>query len=223
MRNMESLLDLVESESIDFDAVLRLFEHLSSDMAQCEAYAHPYGFSVFNLFDDGSGGVLRLHVWSNDRRAIAESEFDIHDHVYSLSSVIICGSISQTTYSIGKGEPNSTYYIGSYGENSSTISPTNDTVHVVATSVQTFLAGHRYQLPSGQLHSVVPSQDTSATLVATRRSIERLAPMILGPIGRKEARTFERERLSLERKTMLLDEALRCTHAKHPRKGPVPP
>lgn len=208
------LLDLAESERLDFPSLVASIGAAENDIVSCEAYAHPYGFSVFNLLQFGEGGLLRLHIWPRVQADQGVEDYLIHDHIYALTSVILCGSLAQTLFArSSNGNSTHAIFLGTYSQDSSTITRTEESARLIDLGTERFGPGDRYSLPAEKLHLVKVAQRTAATLVVTRRSASLTNPRIYGPQHGVDRITFVRERLGSETKKKLVTEMLNNTRA----------
>lgn len=204
---MNNLFTMIECENSYSDIVNRIVL-LKDEILKCDAYNHPYGFNVFKLIANDDFN-MRLHIWSKERDPLAK-EFEIHDHIYSFKSLILAGGIIHTVYDIVDSRNNYRVFEGSYGPDSSTITPTEKMVTLSDGDVIKINQGERYNIKSGRLHLVEAFSGTVATILATRRDYSRQAPLILGDLSSEEPKTFYRKPLGDDEKVRLMGELFSC-------------
>ena len=60
---------------------------------------HALGFIHCKLLHVDQG-TLRIHIWPKKLRNDAEQKYKIHDHIFSLKSLVICGHLKNITYQL---------------------------------------------------------------------------------------------------------------------------
>lgn len=143
-----------------------------------QAYEHPNGFLVFDLAQVDQL-QLRLHIW--DSNTLGQKAHSIHDHTYSVESIVIDGCIRQTTWSTGaENDQRFAEFEVDYLGEASTMKPTGRTLTVSPDAVDVFRAGTRYNLPEGVFHSVEVLEVPSATLFLRAKGQSNANPRVLG-------------------------------------------
>ncbi len=63
------------------------------------AHRHPLGFFACR-WSLGEGRSLRIHLWSKRFEWAQEPGWEIHDHVFSFSSLLLVGELRNSVYDI---------------------------------------------------------------------------------------------------------------------------
>jgi len=168
-------------ETVERDAVAEI---LRSARAVDDVTWHPTGFVVAKV-EVFERGMLRLHVWPDDDRVFGEPHWPVHDHVFSLQSLVLMGSVFSREHEV-VDDPAGTMrrWAVDYGEGrDSQLVPEGNPVSVRAGQPVTTGPGNTYGVAAGRFHtSSVPEGQLAATLVATRAT-DRRRPFVLGPRG----------------------------------------
>ena len=201
--NLEKIADDIEADHFCFQSLAARLKSCNELIVSSHAYEHPYGFTVFNISALGDDVLVRLHVWPENRETI--EDYIIHDHIYDITSVILCGSLTQTIFDrISDANPTHDLFIGTYGQDSSTISRSQFSARLTANNVECFTQQDRYSLAAGRLHSVQVPCELTATILVTRRSNSRSEPSIFGPRTGSDQITFYRRPVSQDEKRSLI-------------------
>ncbi|MCA9655853.1 MAG: hypothetical protein H6712_12525 [Myxococcales bacterium] len=168
---------------------------------------HPTGFVVLELHRDARG-ALRLHLWPPAGREQGRPCWPVHDHVWHLSSRVLCGAVHSHGYAVeDEPEGDALLYAVEYGrERRSCMRRSERRVSVHACTPQRTEAGGRYAVPAGEFHaSRVEAGELAATLVLTTRT-ERAHPWVVGPADGPALVPVLRPSVSEARVRSMLDE-----------------
>ena len=141
-----------------------------------------------------------MHIWPSQERHSQEQQHKIHDHIFSLTSYVICGSIKNEIYriqNVPKKLATSQCYNVKYKENSAELIATGKYYNEIKFSETVVGTGEHYTVLSGDLHqSAVPKSSFVVTLVATYDH-NFSAPRLLGPID--GSLSFTREQVNYDK------------------------
>lgn len=188
---------LGEGGTVERDAVA---EVLATAEAAKDVAWHPTGFVVGKL-SVTERGVLRLHVWPDDERIYGEPHWPVHDHVFSLQSLVLVGAVVSREHEVADDRAGSMRrWAVDYGPGrASQLVPDGEPVVMQPAEPITTHAGETYAVDAGRFHaSTVPEGQLAATLVATRGT-ERQRPFVLGPAQRHEPIAVRRIAVAPER------------------------
>lgn len=153
---------------------------------------HPLGFYSFTL-----GGVdhrtnVRLHIWQGN--AGQHDDLAIHDHIFNMKSLVLCGSLLNKTYELEKIENIAgTLYSVDYNEGKSTLSKIESGYKIEPVKEELITAGQFYSLGAGQFHeSIKTSEDLAVTVVVTENVIMK-KPVVFGRRDFGEYLEFDRQ------------------------------
>src|SRR5690606_35977192 len=116
---------------------------------------HPLGFLHTKLGSIDDIGTIRLHIWLQNKRKTQIPSFPIHDHVFTVNSHILSGTITNHIYQIEKDTINPTHklYTVKYDSNKSVLQSLNQKVNCQSDSIESFSAGQYYSVNSNVFHS----------------------------------------------------------------------
>ncbi|MEM7155908.1 MAG: hypothetical protein AAF799_23860 [Myxococcota bacterium] len=143
---------------------------------------HPTGFIVVRVLTDEQG-ALRLHLWPTASREQGQPCWPVHDHVWSLRSHVLCGTVHSHGYDVDDDAAGDrTLYAVEYGADDRSCMHRGDRgVRLSARVPERIEAGQRYEVQAGSFHaSQVPAGAMAATLVATTVT-DRAHPRVVGP------------------------------------------
>jgi hypothetical protein len=129
---------------------------------------HPLGFAHMRLAEE-SGRVLRLHVWSKAFAEPMDPLWPVHDHVFTLASLVVSGSIRDLRYDVRMSDcGDKQLYEVIYGDTGSIRRRTEKRVSCVLRSDSVHSAGTAYKVEAGNFHSSeLASGKAAVTLVVT--------------------------------------------------------
>lgn len=145
---------------------------------------HALGF-VHCTLHSMSAGTLRLHIWPENARSESEQRDKIHDHLFSLRSMILTGEVTNRFYRLDPPEtalPTHRMFEVFYRENRSELVATNNCYAPVVYAQSCHQKGDCYTVRSGEFHdSSVCHTRLTATIVATYEHTQ-MAPRMLGKL-----------------------------------------
>lgn len=131
---------------------------------------HPLGFFVCK-WSLGRGQTLRLHLWSKEFRWAQEPGWEIHDHVFSFSSLVLLGALRNRTFEISTSSsdaPRYAVYEVSYTDMGSSMALSRPDVSLQINTNTIEEAGTTYRMNAGVLHSSELISDLALTILAAR-------------------------------------------------------
>ena len=137
---------------------------------QPEFHYHPLGFVYARLAAE-HGVAIRLHIWSDLART-QEPVWDIHDHIFSFSSLVLFGATRNECFEF---RADSAGDVGEfrvdYNEEGSVLTSLGivGTLHETGTALVG--AGGLYTMPSGKLHRTTPCTQSSRPYFALCRAV----------------------------------------------------
>ncbi|MCI2254225.1 hypothetical protein L2D08_07600 [Domibacillus sp. PGB-M46] len=155
---------------------------------------HPLGFIHANLGHIDGIGTIRLHIWLPNKRKTQNPSFPIHDHVFTVNSHILSGSVTNRIYQIEEDLINSTHklYTVKYDNNKSILQSLNQKINCQFISEESFTSGQYYSVNSNVFHSSeVNKNQFASTLVLTNNYING-EPKVVGELFLNDIYTYER-------------------------------
>jgi hypothetical protein len=127
---------------------------------------HPLGFAYARLAAQ-DGLAIRLHVWSDVARA-QEPIWDIHDHVFGFSSLVLLGSTRNECFEFRLDPKGDVGEFGvEYDEQGSILTSLGNVGRIYETEATVVRAGGLYTMPPGKLHRTTPCNTLVATVLRT--------------------------------------------------------
>jgi len=176
-----------QSGQIDPDgAIMRAF--LGQALAHPEllrAVWHPLGF-IHILIGSVDELRARLHIWTRNSLMRASTNWPIHDHIWTLHSRVLAGTIENRIYDVQddlRSASHRVYHVAHRAEDA-ILEPSDQLVQCTLASSTTYRAGEQYAVPSLRFHSskveleIEPVVGTCVLAGDSRCGIPRL----LGPI-----------------------------------------
>lgn len=127
-------------------------------------------------------GTLRLHIWPKGIRHASEQANKIHNHIFSLRSTVLCGTLKNVRYDVAPSDhtPESyQFHKVEYLHDGSRLKPTTEYCKAIALDSEHYQAGQTYSIAIGQFHETVVRDLFVATLVSTYDHRE-ISPRMLG-------------------------------------------
>ena len=130
------------------------------------SYAHDNGFLKI-VIDEYDGKKIRLHVFPENREIPPAENW--HNHRWPFASKILVGSIIHDIATFNSSD------LGSYvkwaytkmPDGTFSLLPTKDRFKMATKFTRTYVAGDQYQLPTGDIHRIIPTGEFTATMVRT--------------------------------------------------------
>jgi hypothetical protein len=160
-----------------------IFNSIVSHPCDFEAVWHPLGQMYIRL-GKVNKKTLRLHIWLGQKSKVDLLTSPIHNHIWFLTSYILCGSIINHDIECIYQPPNPTHrmYEITYEGHLNILRPTDLLVsYKVKSSVQ-FNPGDRYTINVGDFHYTQLATTNVAVTAAVTEDIATTPPISLGPI-----------------------------------------
>lgn len=131
---------------------------------------HPLGFFVCK-WSLGEGQTLRLHFWSKDFQWAQEPGWEIHDHVFSFTSLVMLGRLRSRTFEISDSPiatPRHTVYEVSYTDKDSAMVQSHSGVSLCLKTDTVEETGTSYTMSAGVLHCSELISGVALTILAAK-------------------------------------------------------
>ncbi len=164
-----------------------------------EAVWHPNSFMYLKL-NRHNNSTLRLHIWSPDIKEYTGLGWPIHNHIWALTSYVVCGYLENHVYQVERdtAAPTHKLYKIEYDGRVNRLRATNTFVLCTTASIDKIAEGTVYRLAPDIFHSTsTPSDETIATFVLAEEGYGK-NPQVLGDVEGAENYTMERELCSDE-------------------------
>lgn len=189
---MHSYIELLVTqlrEDSPRDAILKssqgLVEHLLQHPKSFSANWHPLGFIHVKLPVSQSGASLRLHVWPEHTRSVQDPAWQVHDHVFALTSFVLVGALNNYEYSVDETDvgPTGRIYEVSYDSLVSVLHASTRLVKHELRLLTTQECGSIYRIPRGIFHSTeVPIGQFASTIVLSD-DVSAKPPLVVGDLN----------------------------------------
>jgi hypothetical protein len=173
---------------------------------------HGNGFIQLDLNEDGT---RRLHVWHEDipRQVVATP---IHDHVFALSSHVICGTLIHEELEAVK-DPEGTHRIfraqQEAGSQNTILLPDEGLVRLEVVERLELPAGSRYTFPAWKLHQTDHRGLTATIMEKVNAPKEYGRPRVLVEKGNEPDNDFHRDGFDPAELWPFIDQALELGRA----------
>ena len=179
---------------------------------------HPLGFMMLNV-GTADSMTLRMHIWPSTKRVQQEPAWLIHNHTFSLKSLVVFGNIKNTRYSVVPGNNNSCLYEVSYSQKKSLLTKTDVKLCFKEKIVQNFKYRDIYEVESGKFHSsTVKENGTTVTLCETKSSNDSAPPLVVGDLDGLSSYSYTRNTVSKDdymKMLQSLDKELKITSGRN--------
>ncbi|MCA0216328.1 MAG: hypothetical protein LCH43_03125 [Actinobacteria bacterium] len=203
-----------EPEPLEFSEVVNrgrlLIEDIVSNISKVvplaaarTAYWHPTGFIVLNLQDVDGLGLVRLHIWSRDRRTKRRGNPETHSHVFHLTSFVLKGKYVEHQFREVPSETGEFFgyqVIPPTGDGIDRVVPDGSRCDLDLVAVEETDAGKFHNLPAGVFHRTeIQEGETCATIALLSRPQPGMLDRLVGPENHSG---IEGERLPVDRRTL---------------------
>jgi hypothetical protein len=146
---------------------------------------HPLGFYHFDLSAwVGAPYRLRFHLWPSAGELQPDDLGLIHDHTWSLRSLVVIGDLIDIDYE-GHQDANGRYFAVEARYDDAVIAPTGKRYSLQQVRERHVAAGEIYDLPPGVLHRTRVTEHPTATFVLAEEMAGRTATILsLNPLSR---------------------------------------
>lgn len=213
MPNLDFIKNKISNRSFDYDFynhILELLQDLYEDK-DLKGHLHPLGFTIITLQNWNNNERLRIHIWAKEGRKYNNNQSWIHNHEYSVFSLVLLGNLLNTKYKIIKDSQNRSLPIFNvaYDRMNSDLVLTNDTCDISVISNDNLDFGQFYYIPNWEFHKVeVPTNQITCTLVWNFDK-EIGSPCVLGTDNMNQKfLPYERVEYNQEQLRMLLYEVI---------------
>jgi len=146
---------------------------------------HALGFIHCKLFESAAG-TLRLHIWPKNERNTLEQQSKIHDHVFDLTSLVLCGNITNVLHASSNRieSPSNPYELNyvEYNDKGSRLIASGKEFFALEKARSEIQKGNTYKIEKGELHdSQVSINELTATIVATYGHAQERPRMLRAP------------------------------------------
>jgi hypothetical protein len=166
---------------------------------------HPLGF-IHVKFVDARFANWRLHLWplrGNPQKPF----FEMHNHIFDLSSLVIAGKLENTTYAIdGDSQATHSIYEVRYTASGSTLARTQCPVRCRLDSRATKKAGQTYGIKRGTFHSTRRLGGNAAISFVTMSNTVSTPPLVLGQLRGDQRYEYVRRPVTKKELATVLDE-----------------
>lgn len=162
-----------------FDNLNFLLDNIDCLTIDIQPLWHPLGFASCVIKKDISNFILRVHYWPTNMRRTKNPDWPIHTHSYTLSSLVLNGSIEDIQYETAPGDEYTLYKVAYINEDSEIIN-TNKKINIFKKISKIRTKGDQYRVERGVFHqSNVKFTESAVTLVALSEPSNE-APLVLG-------------------------------------------
>ena len=162
-----------------FSQLSYLRDNISEVALTCQPLWHPLGFVSCVIRKEEGRFTTRLHLWPKHERRTKNPDWPIHNHVYDLTSYILCGRVRDIQYRLRDGRDYAIYSV-QYSGNNSTVSFANGRTSIEKVTDEIHEAGDQYAVSIGSFHQTKVPMDESAISIVVLSNFANENPLVLG-------------------------------------------
>jgi hypothetical protein len=138
---------------------------------------HPLGFIHVKLAAPSADQTYRLHLWPAEYQHPDEQPEKIHDHLFSITSRVVCGEVTNVRYEFLPAPSGDWRELRvRYGAAQSELYETGVRGSLLKLHSQLLSAPALYRVPKFELHETVPSRTLDALTVVRTEAAEVYEP-----------------------------------------------
>jgi hypothetical protein len=99
--HINSISKLIDNNENPEEIKFLLKNFISQNISNLECKIHPLGFYFFRLSKTDDEAIIRLHIWDQTLQK-QDSELEIHNHIFNMTSLILVGSLINQNYEINE-------------------------------------------------------------------------------------------------------------------------
>lgn len=142
---------------------------------------HPLGFVMATLINEGHEKI-RLHLWSNSFQNVQEPTWPIHDHLFDITSWVLCGEIENIEYKQCNSVLTHQLYSVSYDNDGSILTKLDSGLSLSVESKEIIKKTESYSIKSGVLHQSISSSENTTVTVCHTVNFRNENPLVIGDI-----------------------------------------
>ena len=206
--HINSISKLINSKENQAEIKFILKDFIIQNISNLDCKVHPLGFYVFNLGKTEDGVIIRLHIWDRTLQK-QNSELEIHNHIFNMTSLILVGSLINENYEIKEVDRGRGFlYEVNYVENNSVLKKVKNNIFLKLTDSKKILTNEFYSLNESIFHNTFTEENYVATILRTEISKNK-SPLIYSKIDFNELNLeFERETIDNKKKENLLNHLI---------------
>ena len=178
-----------------YRALVAILEEMATRPSSFEAVWHPVGFIHVNL-GESNGAGLRLHLWTSIPEEHTGLGWPIHDHIWSLTSYVICGTIKNYLYDVqpNPSVPSHRIYAVKYDGRINYLEATEELISYAVATEETVPQGRIYRVEPGQFHSSEAVKNQLVATLVLAEKTETKSPRVVGALDGERVYVMERHR-----------------------------
>lgn len=201
MPDIVSFFREINSASGEAEAFVSL---LNSPLSEGPVRRHPLGFHYIKVGDE-QGYALRLHIWHHLTPSV-QVGFEVHDHMFDMTSRILKGSVRQQTFIMDYDEVGDyQLYDARYVSTGSILKTTGTRVRLSQATDEVFCTGSTYSLPAAVFHRLSAAEAPTVTCVLTQNRLGFARS--LGPAAGPLELVAERSAIAIQQRPLTLNQA----------------
>ncbi len=187
-----------EVSNIDFLNEIRILE--------LEFFWHPLGF-ILGTYLSNDNEKIRVHIWPNKDSKPQIPYWNIHNHIFDLTSWVLEGEITNKEYSISnEKDSDQCVYKVNYNGIESSLNKTEQNIVLKEVKCTVNPKGSVYSIDAAIFHQSIRTSQESAITIVLSIDKECTNPLVIGDIYSEEEYRYYRKKVNLEYFEKLMNE-----------------
>lgn len=165
--HINSISKLINSRGNQSEIKYILKDFIIKNISSLDCKVHPLGFYVFNLGKIEDNVIIRLHIWDRTLQK-QNSELEIHNHIFNMTSLILVGSLINENYEIKEVDGGKGFlYEVTYVEDNSILRKVKNNIFLKLKESKKILTNEFYSLNESIFHNTFTEENYVATILRT--------------------------------------------------------
>lgn len=191
MTNIDDFCNKLDQRNITTNFILNEIQRLNLKFIW-----HPLGFIMSTyLFENNK--KIRIHIWPKNYSKVQFPNWNIHNHIFDLTSWVLEGKILNTEYNSKYVEDSSScVYEVTYDFKHSILKKTINKIKLIEKAKTINIKGNKYSLKSDIFHSSILIGNKSALTLVLSVETDNKYPLVIGKCDSEEEYIYCREEVS---------------------------
>lgn len=160
--------------------------------SKLDFFWHPLGF-VLGTYLSHDKEKIRIHIWPKEGSQQQKPYWNIHNHVFHLTSWVLEGEITNQEYRIiNDQKPDKCIYKVSYQGSESCLLKTKQEISIVQEKKEINCKGGVYRIGTNIFHHSMRTSVNSALTIVLSIKEELNSPLVIGDIHAKQEYRYSR-------------------------------
>lgn len=191
MKNIDDFCNNLNKKNITIPFILNEIERL-----KLKFIWHPLGF-IMSTYLQENNKKIRIHIWPKNYSKTQLPNWNIHNHIFDLTSWVLEGEILNIEYDLEYiNNSNNCIYEVTYNSKHSILKKTNNKIKMTEKNKTINVKGNTYSLKSNIFHSSILKGNKSALTLVLSVETDNKCPLVVGECNAKLEYIYSREEVS---------------------------